>query len=117
LQLGKNDAAIGADLEVVSHGKNYAIKPLYIIKANNVFGFAKKVDEAGLKVTLTRIIPETRKAEIMVYQQPVGKKKFVVMRAIDFPYINFFWSGTIIMVIGFLMSIFRRNKELKTSKS
>src|SRR6185312_17479849 len=31
LQLGKNDAAIGADLEVVSHGKNYAIKPLYII--------------------------------------------------------------------------------------
>lgn len=117
LQLGKNDAAIGADLEVVSHGKNYAVKPLYVIKENNVFGLAKKVDDVGLKVTLTKIIPETRKAEITVYQQPLGKRKFIVMRAIDFPYINFFWSGTIIMVIGFLMSIFRRNKELKTSNS
>ena len=115
LQLGKNDAAIGANLEVVTHGKSYEAKPLYIIKANSVFGFAKKVDEAGLKLTLTKIIPSTRKAEIMVYQQPEGKKIFIVMRAIDFPYINFFWSGTIIMVIGFLMSIFRRNKELKTS--
>lgn len=117
LQLGKNDAAIGADLEVVSHGKNYAVKPLYVIKENNVFGLAKKVDDVGLKITLTKIIPETRKAEITVYQQPLGKRKFIVMRAIDFPYINFFWSGTIIMVIGFLMSIFRRNKELKTSNS
>jgi len=36
------------------------------------------------------------------------------MKAIEFPSINFFWSGTIIMVIGFLLSIFRRNKELKT---
>jgi cytochrome c-type biogenesis protein CcmF len=36
------------------------------------------------------------------------------MRAIEFPYINFLWSGTVIMVIGFLLSIFRRNKELKT---
>ena len=36
-----------------------------------------------------------------------------VLKAIEFPYINFFWGGTIIMVIGFLLSIFRRNKELK----
>ena len=91
------------------------MKPLYIIKNNSVFGIAKKVDEAGLKVTLTRILPSIRKAEIMVYQQPVGKKTFIVMRAIDFPFINFFWAGTIIMVIGFLLSIFRRNKELKAS--
>ncbi len=115
LQLGKNDAAIGASLDVASHGKNFQLKPLYIIKNNSVFGIAKKVDEAGLKVTLTRILPSIRKAEIMVYQQPLGKKKFIVMRAIDFPYINFFWAGTVIMVIGFLLSIFRRNKELKAS--
>jgi len=113
IKLGKNEAAIGADLVIVTHGKTYQAKPLYIIKNNGVFGFAKKVDDAGLKLTLTKITPETRKAEITVYQQPESKKKFIVMRAIDFPYINFFWSGTIIMVIGFLMSIFRRNKELK----
>lgn len=115
LQLGKNEAAIGADLEVVSHGKTYAARPLYVMKSNGVFGFPKKIDEAGLKLALTKITPATKQAEITVYQQPEGKRKFIVMRAIEFPYINFFWSGTIIMVIGFLMSIFRRNKELKTS--
>jgi len=36
------------------------------------------------------------------------------MRALDFPYINFLWAGTVIMIIGFLLSIFRRNKELKS---
>jgi cytochrome c-type biogenesis protein CcmF len=53
--------------------------------------------------------------EITVYQQPESKKKFVVMKAIQFPYINFLWAGTIIMIVGFLMSILRRNKEFKAA--
>jgi len=36
-----------------------------------------------------------------------------VMRALDFPFINLLWSGTLIMIFGFLLSIFRRNKEVK----
>jgi cytochrome c-type biogenesis protein CcmF len=48
----------------------------------------------------------------MVYQKPKPEKTCVVLKAIEFPYINLFWGGTIIMVIGFLLSIFRRNKEI-----
>jgi cytochrome c-type biogenesis protein CcmF len=48
----------------------------------------------------------------MVYQKPKPEKTWVVLKAIEFPYINLFWGGTIIMVIGFLLSIFRRNKEI-----
>jgi cytochrome c-type biogenesis protein CcmF len=79
-----------------------------------VFDFARKVEDAGLKLRFSRINPENKKVEITVYQQPQNKRPWIVMRAISFPYINFFWSGTIIMVIGFLLSIQRRNKELKT---
>ena len=78
-----------------------------------VFDFGRTVDDAGLKLRLTKILPEKSKVEITVYQQPENKKPWIVMRALDFPYINFLWSGTIIMIIGFLLSIFRRNKELK----
>jgi cytochrome c-type biogenesis protein CcmF len=85
-----------------------------MIKGGNVFDFARKVDDAGLKLRLSKIIPEKNKVEIMVYDQPESKRPYVVMRAIDFPYINFLWSGTVIMAIGFLLAIFRRNKELKT---
>ena len=114
IPLTANDVAIGANLEVVSHDKTYQAEPVYMIKNKSVFDFARKVDDAGLKLRLSKIIPEKGKVEISVYQQPENKKAWIVMRALDFPYINFLWSGTVIMIIGFLLSIFRRNKELKT---
>ncbi|WP_295794129.1 cytochrome c biogenesis protein CcsA [Mucilaginibacter sp.] len=109
-----NDVAIGAKLEVISHNKKYEAEPVYMIKNKSVFDFARKVEDAGLKLRLSKIIPAENKVEIVVYQQPQNKKPWIVMRALDFPYINFLWSGTIIMIIGFLMSIRRRNSELKT---
>ncbi len=109
-----SDIAIGAKLEVSSHGKTYDAEPVFMIKKNSVFDFARKVDDVGLKLRFSKIIPEKNKVEIMVYQQPENKKPWIVMSALDFPFIGFLWSGTVIMVIGFLLSIFRRNKELKT---
>jgi cytochrome c-type biogenesis protein CcmF len=114
IPLKANDVSVGAELEIVSHDKTYTAEPVYMIKGGSAFDFARKVEEAGLKLRFSKIIPEKNKVEISVYQQPESKKKYIVMRAIQFPYINFFWAGTIIMVIGFLLSIFRRNKELKT---
>jgi cytochrome c-type biogenesis protein CcmF len=114
IMLGDSDFAVGAKLQIVSHGKTYDSEPVYMVKGKTQFDFSRKVEEVGLKLRFTRIIPERRKEEITVYQQPQSKRAWIVMRALDFPYINFLWSGTIIMVIGFLLSIFRRNKELKT---
>jgi cytochrome c-type biogenesis protein CcmF len=114
IPLTGNDVAIGAKLEVVSHNKTYTAEPVYMIKNKSVLDFARKVEDAGLKLRLSKIIPDKNKVEIIVYQQPKNKKPWIVMRALDFPYINFLWSGTIIMIIGFLLSIRRRNSELKT---
>jgi len=71
------------------------------------------VNEQGLRFRFSNILPQKDKLEIMVYQKPLPEKKWIVFKAIKFPYINFFWAGTIIMTIGFIMSIFRRNKDLK----
>jgi cytochrome c-type biogenesis protein CcmF len=118
ITLGPNDVALGAILKVESHGQIYSAEPVFMVKDNNGFDFARKVDDAGLKLRLTKITPNkdgSPKVEITVQEQPESKKPYVVMRAIEFPYINFLWSGTVIMVIGILLSIFRRNKELKTT--
>lgn len=114
IKVGPNDVAIGANIEVHANNAIYTAEPVFMIKDGNVFDFARKVEDAGLKLRFSRINPESKKMEITVYQQPQNKKPWIVMRAIAFPYINFFWSGTIIMVIGFFLSIRRRNKELKT---
>jgi len=107
------DVAVGAQLQVISQGKTYNTEPVFMIKGKSVFDFGKKIEDAGLKLRFSRIIPDQKKVEIMVYQQPESARKFIVLKAIEFPYINLLWAGTIIMVIGFFMSILRRNKEVK----
>ena len=114
IPLTANDVAIGAKLQVFSHGKSYDAEPVYLLKdKKNVFDFSRNVEDIGLKLRLSKILPDKSKVEITVYQTPESKKPWIVMRALDFPYINFLWSGTVIMIIGFLLSISRRNKELK----
>ncbi|WP_207425474.1 heme lyase CcmF/NrfE family subunit [Pedobacter sp. SYSU D00535] len=115
IPLAKGDVAVGLDLEVVDKGgRKFKAQPLYLIKNGNQFDFPKNVDEAGLRFRFSKIDPQNNKLELMVFQKPQAEKKWIVLKAIKFPYINLFWGGTIIMVIGFLLSIFRRNKEIKT---
>jgi cytochrome c-type biogenesis protein CcmF len=116
IELKSTDVAIGAKFEIVANGKTYNAQPIYMIRNSNAFDFARKVEDAGIKLRFSKVLPQQNKVEITLYQQPESAKKWLVMRAIQFPYINLLWSGTIIMVIGIILSIFRRNKELKTSK-
>ncbi len=41
----------------------------------------------------------------------IQPQRYIVMKAIAFPYINLLWTGTIIMLLGFFMAIRRRLKE------
>ncbi|WP_282636422.1 heme lyase CcmF/NrfE family subunit [Sphingobacterium thalpophilum] len=111
---GPNDIMVGLKIKVfAADNKQYEVQPIYLIKDGGVYDFNKDVTEQGLKFRFTGIKPDQDKLEIMVYQKPLPEKKWVVFKAIKFPYINFFWSGTIVMTIGFIMSIVRRNKEQK----
>ncbi|RZL43809.1 MAG: cytochrome C biogenesis protein, partial [Pedobacter sp.] len=113
LTLSPGDLAISLPLEISVSGKPYTLEPLFMVKGNNTFDFARKNDELGLRVRFTKVIPEENKFEIQVYEKPQQAKDWVVFKSIEFPYINLYWIGTIVMVIGFIISIFRRNKELK----
>lgn len=113
IPVGKKDIAIGLQLEINSNGKIFPSEPIYLLKDGSKFDFGKKIDEMGLKLRFTNIYPDKDKLELMVYQKAKVEKDWVVLKAIEFPYINLLWGGTIIMVIGFTLSIFRRNKEIK----
>lgn len=115
LALTKGDFAVGLPLEINSSGKIYNTEPIFLIKGNNTFDFARKVDELDLKFRFSRVLPDEKKVELQIFEKPQQAKDWVVFKAIEFPYINLYWSGTIIMVIGFLLSIFRRRKEAKTA--
>lgn len=115
---GPNDVMVGLKIKVIAaDNKQYDVQPIYLIKDGGIYDFNKDVAEQGLKFRFTGIKPDKDKLEIMVYQKPLPEKKWVVFKAIKFPYINFFWCGTIVMTIGFIMSIVKRNKEQKRKQA
>jgi len=113
IPLSKGDLSVALNLEVLAGNKTYQVEPAFLIKGNNSYDFGKTIDELGMKLRFTNILPKEDKLELSIYQKPKAEKNWIVMKAIMFPYINLFWAGAIIMTIGFLLSIFRRNKELK----
>ena len=113
LVLSKGDFAIGLPLEIQSGSETYHAEPIFMIKGNNTFDFARKVDALDLKFRFSNVLPAEKKVELQIFEKPQQAKAFVVFKAIEFPFINMYWAGTIIMVIGFLMSIFRRRKEAR----
>ncbi|MBK1438659.1 cytochrome c biogenesis protein CcsA [Parapedobacter sp. ISTM3] len=112
-----DDVIVGLKLKVHAvSGESYDAEPVFLIRGGSTFDLFKDVEEQGLRLRFSNIIPQKDKLEVMVYQKPVPEKKWIVFKAIKFPYINFFWCGAIVMTIGFLLSIFRRNKEIKPEK-
>jgi cytochrome c-type biogenesis protein CcmF len=108
-----NDVAVGLPLEINLNGKIYKTEPIFFVKGANTFDFARSIDELGLRVRFTKIMPEEQKVELLVYEKPQQAKDWVVFKSIEFPFINLYWVGTIVMVIGFFMSILRRKKEIR----
>lgn len=115
IPLAKGDIAVAMTLEVNDGKKTYTAEPVFVVKGGNTYDFGKTVDELGLKLRFSNILPQENKLELTIFQKPKAEKKWIVMKAIVFPYINLFWGGAILMTIGFLLSIFRRNKEIKTA--
>lgn len=116
MPLEDGDLLFSLNLEVhAAKGEVYEASPKLLIKNGSTFDFGYSVDDQGLRFRFTKVVPNEG-MELMLYQKPLPEKKWIVMKAIEFPYINFFWCGTIIMTVGFLMSIFRRNKELKEKR-
>lgn len=116
LKIADGDLAVGLPLEINVSGKIHKMEPLFLVKGNNTFDFARKSDELGIRVRFTKILPEQGKMELQVFEKPQQAKDWLVFKSIEFPYINLYWAGTIIMVIGFIMSIIRRKREDSTKK-
>jgi cytochrome c-type biogenesis protein CcmF len=116
LKLAAGDLLFGLDLEINVAGKIYKAEPLILVKGSTPYLFDRSINELGLKFRFSKIIPETGQVEFSIYEKPQQAKDWLVFKSIGFPFINLYWVGTIVMVIGFLISIFRRKKELAQVK-
>ncbi|MEB2779419.1 cytochrome c biogenesis protein CcsA [Algoriphagus sp. C2-6-M1] len=108
--LQEGDVAVRANLRILDYDVEKLLQPTFIIRNNQVGKLPVIDNELGIKISLENILPEENKFVFKVNQY---QKDYVVMKAIVKPYINVLWIGTIIMLVGFTVAIFRRFDEFK----
>jgi len=98
---------IAAELKVYALNGTYSATPMYGIRENSEIKFESIVDEAKLRFKFVGVNPQTKTITIETAELDTSGD-FIIMKAIVFPWINFVWAGTIIMIVGFLLAIWRR---------
>jgi cytochrome c-type biogenesis protein CcmF len=100
------DSAWLSDLTVFSKdGRSYLSQPAYFIKDAQPSVKMDTVFTQNLVLNINRVSGD--KMELGV-KESGAVMRYITMKAFRFPYINVLWLGTIIMVIGFMISMFRR---------
>ncbi len=102
------DISVMAKLDLYDlKGHVQSLYPVYYIRN----GYENTVEDTvqGNRVfaRLSKIIPDQNAAEIMIKQADPAMD-YIVLKALVFPYINVLWLGVIVMVAGFLLSMWNR---------
>ena len=104
----QGDVAVAAKLSMLNmNGTRAKAAPVYFIRNKTENRIVDTLKEFELEVRIGKIIPEDEAVEIE-YKQPNALNDYIIMKAIVFPYINLLWLGTILMVLGFLLSLYKR---------
>lgn len=102
------DIAVGARFSVHTlESQPTEIKPLFIIRDNDITGLPDTARSIGLFTRFANLLPQTEQA-VIESKQREGRDEYIVLKAIIFPYINVLWLGVVVMVLGFLLSMWNR---------
>ncbi len=115
------DIAIQAVLHIKNqNGKSYTARPLYFIRDESPFNLKAFVPDLGLHIKLERIDPEKEEFHLSLSRlsvkpklpveiaQDVPRNDYIVLEAILFPGINLFWAGSLIMLAGLFIGMYKR---------
>ncbi|HYG14815.1 MAG TPA: hypothetical protein VEC12_03610, partial [Bacteroidia bacterium] len=111
-----NNFTLIAKLKLVMLGDTLQARPQFKFINQEVISPEETINEAGLRIAFTSITPpDPEKKTPALYHFSIGERPivrdYVVLKAQVMPWINLVWAGTIVMIIGFVMSIYRRVKE------
>lgn len=102
------DVAVGAKLDVFTkNAQHYDLKPIFYLRGNNVGMVEDSVSALALNVRFARIIPDAQQIELLIKEED-RSEDYIVLRALVFPFINVLWIGILVMIAGFIMSMFQR---------
>lgn len=120
----EKDIVVGALLDVTDkNGKQFSAQPIYLIRGNKPFIIKDEITSLGLHFQFVKIDPATGSITINLAQHEKNEKipfllaansfrdDYIVLEAIEFPGINLVWLGTIMMMFGLFLGMFRTMRE------
>ncbi len=105
----QGDVSVAANLTIFNmKGKVKDIAPIYYIRDQMEHSVEDTFAVMNMQTRFSKILPDEGAAEIEIRQETPD---FIVLKAMVFPYINVLWLGVVVMVLGFLISMFYRNSQ------
>jgi cytochrome c-type biogenesis protein CcmF len=106
------ETAVKASIRILEKDQESKIEPIYLLNTKTGMVQRKPVENmgVGLKIRFENIDP---KAGRFTFGIQTTQKDFIVMKALEKPFINILWIGSLVVTLGFIVAMVRRFKEVK----
>jgi cytochrome c-type biogenesis protein CcmF len=111
--LDSTAVAVKALIHVKGEQREYIAEPIFLIQNRLVGRIPDEVRDLGIQFTLMNIHPETGDFTVSFSTR---QKDWIVLRALEKPYINVLWLGTLVVMAGFGIAMTRRIREFRKMK-
>lgn len=124
----KGDIAVSALMSASKNGEQQIARPVYLIRDSRPYNLKDEIASEGLHFRFMGVDPKTEIITVSIAKAPKKDLKIImkiaensprndwlVLEAIVFPGINFFWAGTLMMLFGLGLSMVRRMREKRTT--
>lgn len=110
-QLDSSFLAIKARIVAEGERSSYTAEPVLIYGTQSRGGLlADEIPELGLRFTLMNVHPQSDELTIGVETR---QKDWVVIKALEKPWVNILWLGTLLLMTGFGIAMARRFREFR----
>ncbi|MCS6833077.1 MAG: cytochrome c biogenesis protein CcsA, partial [Flammeovirgaceae bacterium] len=106
--LAEGDFAVKAKLRALGKFAHHPIEPIFIIK-DKMAGMIPAIRrDLGIQLTLERINPTTH---TFTFSYRTTQKDWIILKAVEKPYIHLLWAGTLLMAFGIGLATYRHFNE------
>ncbi|MBW3544531.1 MAG: cytochrome c biogenesis protein CcsA, partial [Bacteroidetes bacterium] len=116
VQLSANDIAVKARIKILAEsGSEFVAEPTYVLKMDEKTSgnIPAVIDDLAVKISFVGIHPEE---DSITLSMSNTQKDYIILKAMEKPLINILWTGTLLLVLGFSIAIYRRYTEYRQLK-
>lgn len=112
LGLKEGDLAIQGDFVVYGEKRQYHVHPMFVVRNRLIGRVPDQSDDLGLRINFLNVDPTAGK---FTFGISTTQKDYIILKAMNKPFINLLWSGTLLMALGFGMALVKRRREASAS--